>query len=155
MKTLLWTVSFFALMFLFHIVFLFYLHFCILSHFEIIRCIANSLIATSTCFVEIQLKKRKLEKSFLGTRVWASKPVYWSPKLAKCVTAYRRNWHHLLKSRDPEPVQMQFDIEPELDNTNLEINTEPPENCSATITTSNTSKKLPLLHIIINNKLLI
>ena len=34
---------------------------------------------------------------------------------------------------------MQYDIEPELHNTDLENNTEPPENCPTTITTSNTS----------------
>ena len=57
---------------------------------------------------------------------------------------YRHNQHHLLKSQDPEPLQMQCDIEPELDNTNLDNNTEPPENCATTITTSNTSKKTPI-----------
>ena len=117
-------------------------------HCKVTDCYFNMFCWNTT-------EKRKLEKSFLGTRVWASKPVYWSPKLAKCVTACRHNWHQLLKSWDPESVQMQFDIEPELDKTNLEINIEPPENCSATITTSNTSEKPPLLHIIINNKLLI
>ena len=30
---------------------------------------------------------------------------------------YRRNRRHLLKSWDPEPLHMQCDIEPELDNT--------------------------------------
>ena len=36
--------------------------------------------------VEIQLKKSKLEKSFLGARVWAPKPVYWSPKQPEYIT---------------------------------------------------------------------
>ena len=64
---------------------------------------------------------------------------------------YRRSRRHLLKSRDSESLQMQCDIEPELDNTNLENNTEPTENCPTTITISNTSEKplvtqqLPLL----------
>lgn len=40
---------------------------------------------------------------------------------------------------------MQCDIEPELDNTDLENNTEPPENCPTTTTTSNTSEKPPII----------
>ena len=46
---------------------------------------------------------------------------------------YRRNRRHLLKSRDPEPLQMHCDIEPELDNFNLENKTE-------------TTRKLPNYH---------
>ena len=57
---------------------------------------------------------------------------------------YRPDHHRLLKSRDPEPLQIKHDIEPELDNTDLENNTEPPENCPTTITTSNTSEKPPI-----------
>ena len=40
----------------------------------------KSLIAIQLIFVEVQLKKRKLEKFILGTRVWVSKLV-WSPSL--------------------------------------------------------------------------
>ena len=40
-------------------------HFCILSYFKIIRCIAKSLITTSTYFFnEIQLKKENLKFVF-------------------------------------------------------------------------------------------
>ena len=46
------------------IVFFFCLHFYILSHFEIIRCIVKLLIATSTYFFEMQLKKEKLKSVF-------------------------------------------------------------------------------------------
>lgn len=38
---------------------------------------------------------------------------------------------------------MQCDIKLELDNTDLENNSEHPENCPNTITISNTSEKLP------------
>ena len=63
------------------IVFLFCLHFCILSHFEIIRCIVKSLITNSTYFFCWNTtEKRKLEKCFLGGRVWMLKWVYQSPK---------------------------------------------------------------------------
>ena len=79
--------SFFFCFNLFVLFFFFSLHFCILSHFEIIRCIVKLLIATLTYFfVEIQLKKRKLEKCFLGARVWAPKPIYWSPKQPEYIT---------------------------------------------------------------------
>ena len=37
--------------------------------------------------VEIRLKIKKLEKSFLGARVWAPKPVYRSPKRPEYVNA--------------------------------------------------------------------
>lgn len=37
-------------------------------------------------FIEAQPKKRKREKCFLGARVWASKPVYRSPKRLGYVT---------------------------------------------------------------------
>ena len=39
---------------------------------------------------------------------------------------------------------MQCDIEPELNNTDLENNTGPPEHCPATTTISYTSKKPPI-----------
>ena len=70
------------------IVFLFCLHFCILSHFEIIRCIAKSLIATSTYFLLEYNWKKKTWKVFLGARVWEPKLVYRSPKR----TAWIRHW---------------------------------------------------------------
>ena len=44
------------------------------------------MIATSTYFVEIQIKKENL-KSVLGARVRAQKLVYWSPKQPEYVTA--------------------------------------------------------------------
>ena len=64
--------------------FLFRLHFCILSHFEIIKCIVKSFIATSMYFLLKYNWKRKLEKRFLGARVWALKTVYRSPKQPEC-----------------------------------------------------------------------
>ena len=57
---------------------------------------------------------------------------------------YRPNRRDLLKLRDLEPLQMQCDIEPKLDNTNLENNNEPLENCPTTITISNNSEKTPI-----------
>ena len=63
--------------------FLFFLHFFLLHHFKINKCIVKSMIPT---FLEMQLKK-KTKKCFLGTRVWVSKPVYWSPKQPVYVTA--------------------------------------------------------------------
>ena len=47
---------------------------------ETIRCIVRSFIATSTYFLLKHHWKRKLEKCFLGARVWAPKLVYRSPK---------------------------------------------------------------------------
>ena len=58
-------------------------------------------------------------------------------------STYRPNQYHLLKSRDPEPLQIQCDTETLLGNTDLENNTELPENCPTTITTSNTSEEPP------------
>ena len=37
-------------------------------------------------FIKIQLKSEKLEKCFLGARVWTPKLVYQSPKLPEYIT---------------------------------------------------------------------
>ena len=58
------------------------------SNFKIIRCIVKSLITIQYISVEVQLKKRKLEKCFLGTRVWVPRPVYVSPKWPGYVSEY-------------------------------------------------------------------
>ena len=54
------------------IIFLFSLHFCILRHFKIIRCIAKSLIATSTYFL---LKSNWKKENLKG--------VFWAPEIAR------------------------------------------------------------------------
>ena len=79
------------LSFLFSFIYLFiylFIHicllFCLLSHSKIIRSIVKSLITTSTYFLLKQLRKR--ENCFLGTRVWAPKLVYQSPKWPGCIT---------------------------------------------------------------------
>ena len=54
-------------------------------HFEIIDCYFN------TFYVEMQQKKENL-RSFLGTRVWASKLVYQSPKQHEYVNARQNNY---------------------------------------------------------------
>ena len=60
--------------------------FCHLRHFKTIRCIVKSLIPNAAYFLLKSKWKRKLEKRFLGTRVWAPKQVYWSLKWPKYVT---------------------------------------------------------------------
>ena len=72
------TVSSLALTSLSHC-FFFCLHYCILSHFKIIRCIVKSFIALQGIFCWNTTGKIKLEKCFLGKRVWVPKPVYRSP----------------------------------------------------------------------------
>ena len=70
-------------------VFLFCLHFYLLSHFKIIRCNVKSFTPTSMHFLQFiatSTEKRKLEKCFLGARVWAPKPVYQFPKQPEYIT---------------------------------------------------------------------
>ena len=95
MKALLLTVSSFASTFCL-IVFLFCLHFCILNHFKT-RYTVKSLIAISTYILLKYNWKIKLEKFFLGARVWALKLGYWSPKWPEYVTGqvqkFMNTWH--------------------------------------------------------------
>ena len=58
------------------------------SPFETNRCIVKSLIATSTFFFLKPTEKRKLEKWFLGARVWTPKPAYRFPKRPEYVIVY-------------------------------------------------------------------
>ena len=82
-KKHLWTVSLFvtlivSLLFYFASIFWCLIHFKNNQmHCEIIVCCFNIF------FVEIQLKK--IGKCFLGARIWASKPVYQSPKQPECI----------------------------------------------------------------------
>ena len=62
--------------------------FCLLSYFEISRCFVKSLILHQHIFWWNTTEKRKLEKCFLGTRVFGPKPVYWSPKQPGYITGF-------------------------------------------------------------------
>ena len=55
----------------------------------LIRCVVKSLISTSMYFAlkYNQKKRRKLEKYFLGAKVWMPKLVYRSPKWLEYDTA--------------------------------------------------------------------
>ena len=64
------------------------MHFCLLSYFEISRCFVKSLILHQHIFWWNTTEKRKLEKCFLGTRVFGPKPVYWSPKQPGYITGF-------------------------------------------------------------------
>ena len=83
-----------------------------------------------------------MEQSSCGGYCRNSRILYYNRRKRENI---RRNQRHLLKLRDPELLQIQCDIEPELDNTVLENNTQSPENCPATIAISNTNEKLPII----------
>ena len=83
-KKHLWTVSLFVTLIV-SLLFYFACIFWCLIHFKIIRCIVKLLFAALIyIFAEIQLKK--IGKCFLGVRIWASKPVYRSPKQPECIS---------------------------------------------------------------------
>ena len=64
--------------------------FVFLSHLEIIRCFVKSLIATSTYFF---MKCNWKKETFLGARVWMTKPICRSPEWPGYVTDRSENFY--------------------------------------------------------------
>ena len=82
-KKHLWTVSLFVTLIV-SLLFYFACIFWCLIHFKIIRCIVKLLFAASIYFL-LKYNWKKIGKCFLGARIWASKPVYQSPKQPECI----------------------------------------------------------------------